>query len=675
MLRTGLPGILLLLIITLVSCQQNLEGSNANYIDNRLRVITDSISIRGSLSRAEQNFLDSIVPGATGVGINQLAHKYIVQATASPNDNIRMDFADSALNLLENRFSAVEKSALLFSRAANIKGSIYFRARHYDEAIRNFTLLKIALIHIKDSCERIPYYDNMARILYAQRKTLEAVPYFKKVIELTEKCRPLHSFTIIQEHLDNIALCYIGRKPDSAYYYFDAALDFIDNNKDKYDLIPEVYERIPLMKAVIYANKAELYFIQNKYHQAAELLNKSLEITRGVDQPFTVGSLSTLFTILVNTNQLEKAGKVLHELETEIDTSNLNTFLAKFYRTRSTYYEKKGMQYASHKDLATAYEVRDAISRRERQFSSIDVAREFENKEQKNINDALKKENELQQSYALILGISTALALIIAGLIWHLLRRKSHYVGHLKKLNNEIESKNVDLQHTLESLERSHKENTRLIRVVAHDLRNPVGAIRTLAYSLKRKDMPQDMAEALDLIQATCTDSLNIIKDLLDTKQENNKNKLETIEVANLMQYCRQVLQLKAEEKNQNIIVDAGNLSIKANREKLYRVLSNLVNNAIKFSPEGAEIKLASEKVDDAVIISVQDRGIGIPEHLHDKILTMSPEISRKGTAGEESYGLGLSICKNIIQEHNGSLWFDSEEGKGSTFYIQLPAA
>jgi len=107
-------------------------------------------------------------------------------------------------------------------------------------------------------------------------------------------------------------------------------------------------------------------------------------------------------------------------------------------------------------------------------------------------------------------------------------------------------------------------------------------------------------------------------------------------------------------------------------REKIWRVLSNLIGNAIKFSPQGAVISAKITLENDNIQIAVNDHGIGIPDSIKDEIFHMFTEAKRPGTAGEKSFGLGLSISKQIIESHNGEIWFDSDPIKGTTFYVRF---
>jgi signal transduction histidine kinase len=108
-------------------------------------------------------------------------------------------------------------------------------------------------------------------------------------------------------------------------------------------------------------------------------------------------------------------------------------------------------------------------------------------------------------------------------------------------------------------------------------------------------------------------------------------------------------------------------------REKIWRVMSNLISNAIKFSPQGSAINVKIEDYGNEVEISVKDHGIGIPDAIKDKVFNIFTEAKRTGTAGEKSFGLGLSICRQIIENHQGKIWFKSDDKKGTTFFVRLP--
>lgn len=132
------------------------------------------------------------------------------------------------------------------------------------------------------------------------------------------------------------------------------------------------------------------------------------------------------------------------------------------------------------------------------------------------------------------------------------------------------------------------------------------------------------------------------------------------------------MMQFKANEKKQHIFLQTEPVTISANYDKLWRVINNLLGNAIKFSQEGTVINVSLAKKGTKALISIKDEGIGISSEIKDQVFDPFTHFKRPGTKGEESFGLGLSISKHIIESHGGKLWFESEVGKGSIFYIEL---
>ena len=116
-------------------------------------------------------------------------------------------------------------------------------------------------------------------------------------------------------------------------------------------------------------------------------------------------------------------------------------------------------------------------------------------------------------------------------------------------------------------------------------------------------------------------------------------------------------------------------VKINADEKMINSVLRNLLSNAVKFTQRGGKILISAKPAEsDMIEISVNDSGIGMAEALAEKLFKMSEKVGRRGTEGEESTGLGLLLCKEFVEKHNGRIWAESQEGKGSTFYFTIPA-
>jgi signal transduction histidine kinase len=133
---------------------------------------------------------------------------------------------------------------------------------------------------------------------------------------------------------------------------------------------------------------------------------------------------------------------------------------------------------------------------------------------------------------------------------------------------------------------------------------------------------------------------------------------------------------LKQTSQNKEIgfsyLIDSS-IYVSADKNMLSTIVRNLVSNSIKFTKPGGKITVASKLVDDYVEISISDTGVGMRKEDLEKLFKLDKTISTKGTANEEGTGLGLLLCKEMINQHGGKIWVESELGKGTTFIFTLP--
>ena len=125
--------------------------------------------------------------------------------------------------------------------------------------------------------------------------------------------------------------------------------------------------------------------------------------------------------------------------------------------------------------------------------------------------------------------------------------------------------------------------------------------------------------------------------------------------------------------KTFHFLPDSDKIYLELDDFKFMQVINNLISNAIKFTPDGGEITVALEEKEDRVLIRVADTGIGIPEKFHATLFDKFTRARRTGIKGEPSVGLGMSIIKTIVEWHQGKIWFESRENKGTTFFIEVP--
>jgi signal transduction histidine kinase len=281
----------------------------------------------------------------------------------------------------------------------------------------------------------------------------------------------------------------------------------------------------------------------------------------------------------------------------------------------------------------------------------------------------------------LSLGIAigfTVLAVIILLMIFGNYKRSRRNVLELTELNGKINAQKEQLIASAEQLQISMRDKDRILHAVAHDLRNPISGIEMIGNLMLDNGPDTDEKESMKLIINACQSSLTLINEILEYSDDALKNIAQDKEVVNLKDLTAQMaglLKFNADKKLQTILLDFAPVPLLVHvvREKMERVVSNLITNAIKFSAPGGTIVLKGSMHHQTVLLEVKDTGIGIPESLQAAIFEPFTKAKRKGTAGEKAYGLGLSICRQIVLQNNGRIWVESTEGQGSTFFVELP--
>ena len=233
-----------------------------------------------------------------------------------------------------------------------------------------------------------------------------------------------------------------------------------------------------------------------------------------------------------------------------------------------------------------------------------------------------------------------------------------------------IEEKNLEIENA------SIIKNE-ILGIVAHDLRNPLAAIKTIAMVMEEdKNIDEDNQDNLQMIKAACDKAASIINDLLETAH--NEILEFDIESTELNQFLQKIVNDWKRNTNARVNIlyygTADPVYSGINAEKMQRVMDNLISNAVKFSGD-SNIEVSLQALNSQVIIHVKDFGMGIPNDLLPFIFDRFSKASRTGIRGEESVGLGLSIVRQIIKKHGGEIEVDSVEEHGTTFTIKLSAA
>lgn len=223
---------------------------------------------------------------------------------------------------------------------------------------------------------------------------------------------------------------------------------------------------------------------------------------------------------------------------------------------------------------------------------------------------------------------------------------------------------------------RTSEYNQRLLHGIAHDLKNPISSIYTINNMLGENIQKEENKELLAYSRKSVDYALELLDDFLEAEQlPEQVPEITAIDVNELLKLCLAQDAMAGAEKQIKLIsyFNAFPSRILGNRLQLQRAFNNLIINAIKFTNVAGTIKVSTIIEKDQLLISIQDSGIGIPEHLKPVLFDKFTSAARQGTNGENTTGLGLYITRIIIEEHKGKIWIESTEGVGSTIYVTLP--
>lgn len=254
-------------------------------------------------------------------------------------------------------------------------------------------------------------------------------------------------------------------------------------------------------------------------------------------------------------------------------------------------------------------------------------------------------------------------------------------VSSLKVMQNELIESYRKLETAYEELKELDRMKTDFINIASHELRTPVVPI--VGYiDLFKMDKDNNLTEKqrsyLEIIERNLERLNKLIDSMLDiSRLEGKKAKIvpEKVSLTEIVEEIIEDFRLKIDEKGHELIVDLKDdlPKITADRQKLTQVFSNLISNAIKYTPENGRIEI-SMKIDNGQYhITVKDNGVGIPLRDQGKIFKPFYLANQSLTREDGRVGLGLAISKGNIELHGGKIWVESEEGKGSTFHVTLP--
>ncbi len=482
-----------------------------------------------------------------------------------------------------------------------------------------------------------------------------ALNYFQRAEELVEQVGTKRNKVILWL---NMGFSYGSLKNyDLALEYFEKSLDYIEELEDK-DLL-----------AYCYGLTGWVYSMKEDHEKALEFHLETLKLHREVkNRVAEIRDLNTVGGTYLFIGDYEKAYPYLEEgLSLAKEMENKHDMMAFYVNLSEVFRQKKDYEKALEYHGLYA-DVKDEIINegKNKEIADLQVKYETAQKEKEiEIKElALSKQRNIRNLVAAIAG----LVLVLAGVTYNRYRFKA-------KTNKKLEAVNA-------LLDKENEAKSQLFSIVAHDLRSFLGGFVFSSEYLKNHVATLERKKIKETVDDMFKYSIHL-SDLLESLLEWAFSQLKKIksypqrfDLNTLVQKIVDLYSVNARQKEIRLYSEIEEETfIYGDKDMIKTAIGNLVSNGVKFTNAGGEVKIVSKPVRDKIQIQVADTGIGISKEKMDKLFVMDVSKKARGTADERGSGVGLVLAKEFIEKNQGRIWVESEENKGSHFYVELPQA
>jgi signal transduction histidine kinase/tetratricopeptide (TPR) repeat protein len=565
------------------------------------------------------------------------------------------------------------KSALLLSHKIRYKkgmgyaydniGIYYWLKSDYPSAL-NYMYKALKIHENQNDNNGIAGSNNGLGMVHVEYKNYKlALDCYNKALKTSLKLKNKRSIAI---YLNNIGDVYLRMKEyQKALHYFDKAIKM------------NAFEKTSFESGLNYTNIGITYNHLKQYEKSIEATNKSILIQKDSSSLYNGYNKLELgksyYFLTLETPNKNTKDKLLHKSldyltesmlifkreESLIDLRDVYLYLSKVKKA-----EEKPTEALDYFEKST--NLNDSIFSNENktQIALLESKREIELRDKKIEIQELKIKNEARKVY-LLYTLTSAAAILLGLFFWLYLSKR--------KTNQLLNDKNKTI-----SIINSQKD--KFFSIIAHDLKGPFNGFLGLS-ELLAEDLDNMTKEDIQFIAANMKNSATNLFQLLENLLEWSRMQQGLIPFApqekpalSIVTESIPTIQDAANNKKIKINIDIPEkTSVFADINSIHSVIRNLVSNAVKFTPENGSIHLHAKEDDNTTTISITDTGIGMNAKMVENLFRLDVQTNRIGTNKEPSSGLGLILCKEFVEKHGGEIWVESEEGKGTTFYVSFP--
>jgi len=511
---------------------------------------------------------------------------------------------------------------------------------------------------------------NIAMANAAMQNYSDAIGYFRKALSINLAIKDSVSTAVDYNGLGDSYNSM--NRPDSARINFSKALHlFVKIKNTGYQAIAisnlaDVYQNYPdsLNKAIDYYNQALAKFRKLGWDQY------EADIKEGIGK--VLSKQGKFKEAIASYNE---SLKITDQFKRGFSLKKMN------YKGLSESYEMIGDYKKALKYHVLFAQYADSLVQKDKYEQLVNLEKQYDTEKKENeiirlqakqelTNVQLHKNKQLNQ-------FSFIIAILLLIFIFFVLIK---YFDKIKS-NQILEEKNQRIEKSEHELRLLNAAKNKFFSIIAHDLKNPLHSIIGYSYLLSKdydRFTEQERRKFAQNIHQSTNSIFRLLQNLLEWSRSQTGSLTFTpleVEFKRILGNSIKVLYSVAEQKNITINFDYNEeLKMFADPLMIETVLRNLINNAIKFTPENGLIDISAKQAGNEVEICVRDNGIGISESDRDNLFRIDSKLKRKGTNEEDGSGLGLILCKEFVDKNNGKIWAESTLGKGSSFIFTIPS-
>ncbi|MCB0746699.1 MAG: tetratricopeptide repeat-containing sensor histidine kinase [Ignavibacteriae bacterium] len=563
------------------------------------------------------------------------------------NNNKAAEYTNKALEI---RRKINDKAGIATS--LNVLGVLYYYEADYLKSIEYHLEALKRREEIGDPVKTATSYNNIALVNIALENYEAALDYLNKALKVRTATNNKRSIGIIKANIGKIQI--VQNKTEEALETFFESLEInkeLGNYKsvaNSHQNIASVYKKLSKYPIAIsyYDSALAIYYFQNEKNGLANVENGLAEVYKLIQQ----------FDNAINhANIALKHAEEINSLE--------NKLLA--LQTLFESYEQKN-------DFKNAYKYLNNYRTAYLDLKNNEKIKKLANVELNYKLEKLKKEQEQKLLNQSIYIFILLLTVIFGAIILFLLSKSSK---NKKKANEELNKLNSKLIEV-------NKTKDKFLSIIAHDMRGPYQSTLGLSQLLadEFESLEQDeLKNNIIILNSSLKNQYNLLNDLLhwaELQAGNFELDTENIELSKRVDGIISLLNLSAQKKNIKLVNNVNpTILVSADENMLKLVLRNLISNSIKFTHENGIVEITAVENQGKAEICISDNGVGISENDSKNLFKLDVHYTKNGTANEKGSGLGLILCKEIIEKNNGSIWVESEVNKGSKFYFSFPLA